>query len=147
MGIGGAVLLAAAVEFWPHPFTTSRFPIPPIFEAMAKDPSTFAVADYSGDTRPLYDGVLHGHPMVDIYLSRTGMSRLDWLDHHPILGRLRHPTNGPLPITREQALQLLQEQQIRYFVLPQWRRDATLERDLQLPVIYQGDGVRVFQVY
>jgi hypothetical protein len=144
--IGAALMGAAAFEFWPHEFTTSRFPIPAIFATWAKDPTPFGVVDYTGDTRPLYNGVLHQHPMVDIYLSRTPMRLLQWLDQHPILGRLRHPTRQPANFTVEEGRQLLREQQIRYFVLPDWRRDATLERDLELPTVYVGEGVRVYEV-
>ncbi len=90
-----AVLLAAAgAELWPHPFTTSRFPAPEIFRSWASDPSTFAVFDLSGDTRPLYDAVLHGHPLVDAYLSRTPASVIRWLDEQPVLGHLIHPRGG-----------------------------------------------------
>jgi hypothetical protein len=84
--------------------------------------------------------------MVDIYLSRTPVRLLQWLDQHPILGRLRHPTRQPANFTVEQGRQLLRDEQIRYFVLPDWRRDATLERDLELPTVYVGEGVRVYEV-
>ncbi|HUB06596.1 MAG TPA: PA14 domain-containing protein [Myxococcales bacterium] len=93
-GAAAALLAVALVELWPHPFTTSRFPAPAIFASWAKDPSTFAVLDMSGDTRPLYDAVLHGHPLVDAYLSRTPERLIRWLDEQPVIGRLRHPRGG-----------------------------------------------------
>src|SRR5208282_5901245 len=92
-----------------------------IFETWAKDPSPFGVVDLSGDTRPLYNGVLHQYPMVDIYLSRTPMPLLQWLDAHPILGRLRHPSPAPLALSKQAGRQLLREEKIRYFVVPEWR--------------------------
>ncbi len=144
--VGAALLGLAAFEFWPIRFVTSRFPIPAIFARWAADPTPFAVADYTGDTRPLYNGVLHQHPMVDIYLSRTPVRLLRWLDEHPVLGRLRHQTGQPLALSKADARQLLRQQEIRYFVMPDWRRDPTLERDLELPTVYVGEGVRVYEV-
>jgi hypothetical protein len=141
-----ALLVIATVELWPHPFTISHFPIPGVFASWAADPETFGVVDLTGDTRPLYNGVLHQHPMVDIYLSRTPMHLLRWLDAHPILGRLRHPRGGELEMSREDAIALLQHEHIRYIVLPVWRRDPLLEQDLQLPTVYVGEGVRAYQV-
>lgn len=141
-----ALCAVACVEFYPHAFTLSHFPQPALFKSWAADPSEFAVDDLSGDTRPLYNGVLHGHPLVDVYLSRTPLRLIAWLDDHPILGRLRHPTSAPLGLSRAEGRRLLREEKIRYFILPQWRRDATLERDLELPVIYTGEGLRVFEV-
>ena len=140
------LLAVAAVEFWPHPFPTCSYPVPEIFKQWAADPSVFAVDDMSGDVRPLYNGVIHQHPMVDIYLSRTPMHCLDWLDRHPVLGRLRHPTNQPFSLSVEQGRQLLRDEKIRYFVMPYFRRDPTLERDLQLPIIYAGDGLLIYEV-
>jgi hypothetical protein len=140
------LLIVAAVEFHPHPFSISHFPIPTIFASWAADPSVFGVADYTGDTRPLYNGVLHQHPMVDVYLSRTPMHLLNWLNNHPILGPLRRGRSAPLQMTRDEGLALLQREHIRYFVMPSWRREPLLERDLELPLVYAGEGVLVYEV-
>jgi hypothetical protein len=141
-----ALLLMATIELYPHPFAISRFPIPTIFASWAADTSVFGVVDYTGDTRPLYNGVLHQHPMVDVYLSRTPMHLLSWLDNHPILGRLRHGRGGSLEMSKDEGRALLQREHIRYFVLPSWRREPLLEQELELPVVYVGEGVRVFEV-
>ncbi|MHB8419968.1 MAG: PA14 domain-containing protein [Myxococcales bacterium] len=125
-GGAAAMLALALVEIWPHPFTTSRFPVPPIFERWAKDPATFAVFDISGDTRPLYNAVLHGHPLVDAYLSRTPERVIQWLDDQPVLGRLRHPRGGLGP--------------------PHERRDATLDFDWGTASPLAGLGPQDFQV-
>jgi hypothetical protein len=144
--LGAALLVIAAVEAHPHLFTISHFPIPTVFASWAADQSMFGVADYTGDTRPLYNGVLHQHPMVDIYLSRTPMHLLNWLNNHPILGRLRKGTGGALEMSKDEARALLQREHIRYFVMPSWRRDPLLEQELELPLIYVGEGVRVYEV-
>ncbi len=140
------LLVAAFIETRPHLFATSKFPIPAIFETWAADPALFGVVDLTGDTRPLYNGVLHQHPMVDIYLSRTPMHLLRWLDDHPILGRLRHPRGGPLEITRDEAIGILQREHIRYIVMPSWRREPLLEQELALPTVYVGEGIRAYEV-
>jgi hypothetical protein len=144
--LAAGLLLVAGVELYPHPFTISHFPIPGIFASWAADPALFGVVDLTGDTRPLYNGVLHQHPMVDIYLSRTPMHLLRWLDDHPILGRLRHPRGAPLEMSRDEAIGILQRQHIRYIVLPAWRREPLLEQELELPTIYIGEGIRAYEV-
>jgi hypothetical protein len=94
LAAAAGLVLVATVELWPHPFTTSHFPVPAIFESWAKDPSTYAVLDLSGDTRPLYNAVLHGHPLIDAYLSRTPTRLTRWLDEQPVIGHLRHAGGG-----------------------------------------------------
>jgi hypothetical protein len=144
--IAVALLLAGAFEYWPRQFITRTFPQPEIFKRWAADPSEFAVDDRSGDVRPLFNAVLHNHPTVDVYLSRTPVPLQQWLDNHPVFSRLRHATPGPFPLTRDQGLQLLRDERIRYFVVPAYARPAVLERDLQLPTIYLGDGLRIYEV-
>ncbi len=120
------LVLVAGVELWPHPFTTSHFPVPAPFESWAKDPSTFAVLDLSGDTRPLYNAVLHGHPLVDAYLSRTPTRLNRWLDEHPVIGHLRHPHGGLGP--------------------PHTRRDANIDFDWGTRAPLPGLGPDDYQV-
>ena len=141
-----ALLLGAAVEFWPGPFTTSRFPTPEIFRRWAADPTTFAVLDLSGDTRPLYDGVLHGHPLVDAYVSRAPVRLQRWLDTEPVIGRLRNPRHGLAPLDRAAALDGLRRHQIRYVVLPEWSSERLLEAELGLQPLYVGEGLRIYEI-
>jgi hypothetical protein len=136
------LMLAAAVEFWPHLFTTSSYPRPPIFERWAEDPTPFAVLDLTGWTRPLYDATLHGHPIVEAYLSRTPLRLIRWLDQHPVIGRIGNP--GRPPISREEGLDSLQRDSIRYIV--SWRREPVVEGQLGLQPIYAGDGMLVYEV-
>ena len=96
-GAALALVVTAGVEFWPHAFTVSRFPTPAIFRSWAEDPTTFAVLDLSGDTRPLYNAVLHGHPLVDAYVSRVPVRLQRWLDEQPVIGRLQRPRGGVGP--------------------------------------------------
>ena len=121
-----ALILAAGVELWPHPFTVSSFPAPHIFESWAKDPAIFSVLDMSGDTRPLYNAVLHGHPLIDAYLSRTPTRLNRELDEYPVIGNLRHPHGGLGP--------------------PHARRDARIDFDWGTGSPVPGIGPNDYQV-
>ncbi len=105
-GAATALVALAAFEFWPHPFTMSRYPEPSIFRDWANDPTPFAVYDVSGDARPLWNAVLHRHPIVDAYLTRVPERVNRWLDDHPVLGHLRHPHGGlgPAYARRDRAI-------------------------------------------
>jgi hypothetical protein len=102
------------------------------------------VLDLTGETRPLYDAILHGHPIVDAYLSRTPMRLIRWLDEHPVIGRIRHPGSLP-PISREEGLDALRRDSIRYLVVA-WQRDQVIEGQLGLMPMYAGQGVLVYEV-
>jgi hypothetical protein len=143
-GAAVGLLVAAAVEFWPHPFTTSRFPRPGIFEQWAQDPTPFAVLDLTGGTRPLYNATLHGHPIVDAYLSRTPLRLVRWLDQHPVIGRMENPGRSP-PIGREEGIDSLRRDSIRYVIVA-WQRDAVLEGQLGLQPMYAREGLLIYEV-
>jgi hypothetical protein len=143
-GAAVGLMLLAAIEFWPHPFTTSRFPHPAIFDQWAQDPTPFAVLDLSGGTRPLYNATLHGHPIVDAYLSRTPLRLVRWLDQHPVIGRMGNPGRSP-PISREEGLAALQRDSIRYIIVP-WQRDQVVEGQLGLQPMYAREGLLIYEV-
>ncbi len=145
-GLAALLTGLALVELWPHAFVTSRFPAPDLFADWARDPSTFAVLDLSGDTRPLWNAVLHQHPIVDAYLSRTPARLSRALDADPGVGPLRHPGWRPPGFSREAALAALRRDQIRYVILPSWGASSLADRDLGLWPIYTGMGLRIYQV-
>jgi hypothetical protein len=80
--------VAAILEHAPHAFVTWRFPTPSPVASWATDLSPFAVLDLTPDSEALWHQVVHGHPMMGGYLSRTPHRLLAELAEDPVAGPL-----------------------------------------------------------
>lgn len=78
----------ALAEHVPNAFVTSTFPSPAPMRAWASDPQPFAVLDATRDMRHLWHQVLHGHPIVGGYLTRTPERLERALEADPVAGPL-----------------------------------------------------------
>lgn len=101
LGVVGAL---AVVEHAPHPFVTSAFPTPAPMALWARDKAPFAVLDACRDMRPLWHQVVHQHPIVGGYLTRTPERLEERLRNDPVAGPLlawdAPDQTGPLAATR-----------------------------------------------
>lgn len=76
----------AVAEYAPAGQHTSLFPSPAFMEVVEDAPGTFAVADLTGWTHPLWNQMLHGRPIVHGYVSRRPQRYVDELFADPVLG-------------------------------------------------------------
>jgi len=131
-------LLAVAfvvVEFWNPPVHTTRFTLPPIYEAIAKDNGDFAVLELpvsrvsmtaqQGDIVSAgmqnYSQITHGKATVGGYISRGKDKDVAWLDQAPGFAYLSCPACPDVPRPEDLDSRAVREEfsrmRIKYAVL------------------------------
>ncbi len=89
-----AAILPAALalaEYAPRPFPLNAYPDSPLMRTWARDPEPWAVFDRTGWIRPLWHGVLHGHPQLGGYVAREPVRLERWLEETPFVRSVWRP--------------------------------------------------------
>jgi len=111
--------------------------------AWADDPDTWAVLDVWDYYRPMWYATIHRKPMVGGYLSRVPKRLDDWLDRQPsfVLSISIPPCQGSV----RQKVARSTRPRVRY-VITREVSNVCVERELNLPRVYEGEGVRIYEV-
>jgi hypothetical protein len=67
-------------------------------------------------------------------------------DGQPGLEGVYRQVGNSTGLSREAALESLRQIQLRYIILPAWRKESLLEGELGLSPIYVGEGLRIYEV-
>jgi hypothetical protein len=130
-----AALLAvlALVETWPR-VPRSPLPAPRFLRDLAKDGERWAVLDLTGDSRQLWNQVLHRHPLAG---ATAGPPVLAAAVPQGGDGGARATGTG-IP-----SIRALQEARVRFVIA---ERGASLGPVSRLPRVHAGDGLVVLEV-
>ena len=157
LGIG-AILVPFALalyEYRPRPLYTWSYPLPAPIRGWASDPGGWAVLDATDEFRELWHGTIHRKPMIGGYLSRAPRRLDDWMHQQPIVAAIRWP--GGLDtryqrrhaavsgLGREAGRAALRDLAIRYVITGD-TDNLCVQRELELPRVYAGEGVRIYEV-
>jgi hypothetical protein len=153
----GVALVPAAlalVEYTPRPFwITQAEPPKPMLE-WAQDPRAFAVLDISGDYRMMWHATVHRKPMTGGNLTRVPRRLEQWYWDLPIVRALRRPSYRQAKmlqgarscgLSAEEGKASLRAIGVR-FVITGMEGNDCLERELALPEVYKGEGVRIYEL-
>ena len=124
-------------------------PVPAIMHDWATDSIQWAVLDASDPSRALWNQMVHEHPIVAGYITRTPERLWDAIVADPLMHSILPPPIGtvfepPLPIPAEQARRQLSQLKVRFVVVSETRTKIPTQMDL--PERYRGDGLVIYEV-
>lgn len=135
----------ALYEYRPRPLITWEYPVPAPMRAWAHDRGKWAVIDAWDYYRPMWHATIHRKPIVGGYLSRVPKRLNDWLQQEPVIRSIIDPYEHPAcGASREKGRAILRSLAVRYVItrIP----NSCVERELGLPLVYDGEGVRIYEV-
>jgi hypothetical protein len=143
--IATALVAVAMLETWPKPFVTASLPDVPALEALSHDLGQWAVLDLTIGSRPLWHQMLHKHPIVAGYTTRTPERLWSAAADDPVLGALLPPPvgRGSGAVDFKLASDTLHSKSIRYVIVDERHE---LPAALPLTEVARGQGVGVYEV-
>jgi hypothetical protein len=87
--------------------------------------------------------VTHRKPMVGGYLSRVPKRLDDWMDRQPVIHAIRE--YSPSGLSQAEGRAALRDFGVRY-VITREDSNVCVEHELNLPRVYEGEGVRIYDV-
>jgi hypothetical protein len=136
------LVVGLLLEYAPQPYTTTRYFVPPFYQALARQPDTGdVVMDLPPDRlQPFAGGMLfqtiHGKRIIGGHIDRTPTAQLEAYQRHPVIRFLY----GSLPCSdglREEMLDRLRRDAVRWIVLRGGTIDRGLDDCLRLPRLNQ----------
>ena len=134
----------ALYEYRPRPLITWEYPVPKPMRLWADDPGTWAVLDVWDWYRPMWHATIHRKPMVGGYLSRVPKRLDDWMDRQPVIHAI-YQYSSLSGLSQAEGRAALRDLGVRY-VITREVENVCVERELNLPRVYEGEGVRIYEV-
>jgi hypothetical protein len=138
----------ALVEVWPHAFTMSDMPTPPILTEWSREPTKWAVLDASGWSRALRNQMIHKHAIVGGYATRIPRRLVRALMQDDVLRAFMAPllmlSNTELAIPPVRARERLRQLTIRFVIVDD--SNTALPVRVGLAERYTGGGLVIYEV-
>ena len=148
--VAAIFLVVLAFEYLPAPVVTSPIVVPPFYNQLAADHSSYGIIDISdAPAKVLYYQIIHGKPLVGGYVTRGTVSANQFLETTPVIQDLvaegeKFRTNAPPKNGRA----ILQGLSVKYILIePDDADELRYLKNLGIPQVYQDADLAAYQVY